>query len=111
MFLVGGGILVHGLGPLHHAIEALVAMVGADTPTAQNALQDARHILQGAGFAVETTLLPGEPEQALPDLLPSQGAALLVMGAYGHSRIRHLVVGSTTTTLLRLSTVPVLILR
>ena len=28
MFLVGGGILVHGLGPLHHAIEALVAMVG-----------------------------------------------------------------------------------
>jgi len=33
------------------------------------------------------------------------------MGAYGHSRIRHLMVGSTTTTLLRLSTVPVLILR
>ena len=28
MFLVGGGILVHGLGPLHHAIETLVAMVG-----------------------------------------------------------------------------------
>ncbi|OYU45355.1 MAG: hypothetical protein CFE44_07940 [Burkholderiales bacterium PBB4] len=24
MFLVGGGILVHGLGPVHHAIEALV---------------------------------------------------------------------------------------
>ena len=22
MFLVGGGILVHGIGPLHHAIEA-----------------------------------------------------------------------------------------
>ncbi len=25
MFLVGGGILVHGLGPVHHAIQALVA--------------------------------------------------------------------------------------
>ena len=37
--------------------------------------------------------------------------ALLVMGAYGHSRLRHLVVGSTTTTLLRWSEVPVLILR
>lgn len=97
--------------PLLQGLPALVAMVGADTPTAQNALQDARHILQGAGFAVETTLLPGEPEQALPDLLPSQGAALLVMGAYGHTRIRHLMVGSTTTTLLRLSTAPVLILR
>ena len=27
MFLVGGGILVHGLGPVHHAIEALVAQL------------------------------------------------------------------------------------
>ncbi len=55
--------------------------------------------------------MPGEPEQVLPALLKTQGAALLVMGAYGHSRIRHLIVGSTTTTLLRLSEVPVLVLR
>ncbi|MDD2713099.1 MAG: universal stress protein [Simplicispira sp.] len=101
--------------PLLQGLPALVAMVGADTPAAQQALQDARQVLQGAGFALETTLLPGEPEQALPALLQSQSqsqsASLLVMGAYGHSRIRHLIVGSTTTALLRLSTVPVLILR
>ena len=97
--------------PLLQGLPALVALVGADTPAAQQALQDARQVLEGAGFAVETTLLPGEPEQALPGLLKSQGTALLVMGAYGQSRIRHLIVGSTTTTLLRLSEVPVLILR
>jgi predicted DNA repair protein MutK len=28
MFLVGGGILVHGIPPLHHAIEALAAGAG-----------------------------------------------------------------------------------
>ena len=28
MFLVGGGILVHGIGPLHHAIEGAVAAAG-----------------------------------------------------------------------------------
>jgi len=28
MFLVGGGILVHGLAPLHHAVEELAARVG-----------------------------------------------------------------------------------
>lgn len=28
MFLVGGGILVHGLAPLHHAVEAAMAQVG-----------------------------------------------------------------------------------
>lgn len=29
MFLVGGGILVHGVPPLHHAVEALAQAVGA----------------------------------------------------------------------------------
>lgn len=97
--------------PLLHGLPALLAMVGDDTPAARQALDEARLLLHGAGFAAETMLLPGEPEQVLPALLKSQGAALLVMGAYGHSRIRHLIVGSTTTTLLRLSEVPVLILR
>ena len=36
---------------------------------------------------------------------------VVVMGAYGHSRIRQLIVGRTTTTLLRLSEVPVQIHR
>ena len=92
-------------------LPALVAMAGADTPAAHQQLQEAQNLLQAAGFTVETTLMPGEPEQVLPALLKTQGAALLVMGAYGHSRIRHLIVGSTTTTLLRLSEVPVLVLR
>ncbi len=29
MFLVGGGILVHGLGPLHHGVQALLERVGS----------------------------------------------------------------------------------
>jgi nucleotide-binding universal stress UspA family protein len=33
------------------------------------------------------------------------------MGAYGHSRIRQLLIGSTTTAMLRKSEVPVLLLR
>jgi len=36
---------------------------------------------------------------------------VLVLAAYGRSRIRQLIVGSTTTTLLWLSEVPVLNLR
>jgi nucleotide-binding universal stress UspA family protein len=97
--------------PMLKGLPALVAMAGANTPAAHQQLQEAQNLLQAAGFTVETTLMPGEPEQVLPALLKTQGAALLVMGAYGHSRIRHLIVGSTTTTLLRLSEVPVLVLR
>ena len=33
------------------------------------------------------------------------------MGAYGHSRIRQLVVGSTTTAMIRSCLVPVLVFR
>ncbi|MDP5776249.1 universal stress protein, partial [Pseudomonas aeruginosa] len=36
---------------------------------------------------------------------------LLVMGAYGHSRIRQFLVGSTTTSMLRSTTSPLLLLR
>ena len=97
--------------PLLRGLPALIAMVAADTAQAHEQLAAAAELLRMAGFAVQTQLLPGEPEQALPALLASQGATMLVMGAYGHSRIRQLIVGSTTTTLLRLSDVPVLILR
>ncbi|MCW5620530.1 MAG: DUF808 domain-containing protein [Burkholderiales bacterium] len=31
MFLVGGGILTHGIGPLHHAIEQLAGQIAAAT--------------------------------------------------------------------------------
>ena len=97
--------------PLLKGLPALVAMCAPDTPAAQDQLDVAKAILEGAGFSADATLLPGEPEHALPKLFDTDGAALLVMGAYGHSRIRHLVLGSTTTTLLRLSKTSVLVLR
>lgn len=97
--------------PLLTGLPALLAMAGVESPSARRQLDEARLALVAAGFDAETELLPGDPEDVLPPLVKAQGAALLVMGAYGHSRIRQLIVGSTTTTLLRLSEVPVLILR
>ena len=97
--------------PLLQGLPALIAMAAPDTAEAHQQLQEAQAVLQTAGFAVQTALLPGDPEQALPELLQAQGNAVLVMGAYGHSRIRQLILGSTTTALLRLSPVPVFVLR
>jgi len=36
---------------------------------------------------------------------------LVVMGAYGHSRIRSLIIGSTTTATVRSCKVPLLLMR
>lgn len=97
--------------PMLVGLPVLIAMAGVDSPLARQQLEEARLALATAGFDAEIELAPGEPEQVLLALVKAQGAALLVMGAYRHSRIRQLIVGSTTTTLLRLSEVPIFILR
>jgi nucleotide-binding universal stress UspA family protein len=98
-----------------HAVRAglpvLVVMVGVGTTLARRQLDEARIALTQAGVQTQTELVPGEPQQVLPGLVKVQGAALLVMGACGHSRLRQFIVGSTTSTLLRVGDVPVLILR
>lgn len=97
--------------PLLARLPVLVAMAGADAAPARGQLEEARQSLLAAGFDAQSRLLPGEAQEVLPALLAQPGAPLLVIGAYGHSRIRQLLVGSTTTTLLRLSEAPVLVLR
>ena len=97
--------------PMLAGLPALLAMIGDDTATARELLAAARHTLTDAGFEADVALEPGEPEKALARIAQGHGASLIVMGAYGHSRIRQLIAGSTTTTLLRISELPVLILR
>ncbi|MDP3084315.1 MAG: universal stress protein [Rubrivivax sp.] len=97
--------------PLLTGLPLLLAMAGNDSAGARSQLDEARQSLVAAGFDTTAELTAGVPEKALPALVKAQGASMLVMGAYGHSRIRHLIAGSTTTTLLRISEVPVLILR
>jgi nucleotide-binding universal stress UspA family protein len=36
---------------------------------------------------------------------------MLVMGAYGHSRVRTLIIGSTTSEMIRTCKVPVVLIR
>lgn len=97
--------------PLVAGLPVLVAMVASDTTLARRQLSEAQATLQVAGVDAETELAAGEPQQVLPELVKRQGPSLLVMGAFGHSRLRQFLLGSTTTSLLRLSDVPVLILR
>lgn len=97
--------------PLVAGLPVQVAMVGPDTQAARQQLKEAHQLLAGAGVTVETELAAGDPQQVLPALVKAHAPSLLVMGAFGHSRLRQLLLGSTTTSLLRLSDVPVLILR
>jgi len=97
--------------PMLKGLPCHAVMVGEQTQHTREQLDSVHNTLAAAGFDVQVSAVTGEPETALPVYLKSRGVDLLVMGAYGHSRIRQLIVGSTTTTLLRTSPVPVLVLR
>jgi nucleotide-binding universal stress UspA family protein len=97
--------------PMLRSLKCHVVMAGEETPMVREQLSWARTTLGAAGFDLELAAVVGEPEATLPTYLKQRAIDLLVMGAYGHSRIRQLIVGSTTTTLLRTSPVPVLVLR
>ncbi|MBN0168510.1 universal stress protein, partial [Pseudomonas aeruginosa] len=71
----------------------------------------AQKVLINAGFTVRAETRSGEIERTLHAYQKEHGIDLLVMGAYGHSRIRQFLVGSTTTSMLRTTTSPLLLLR
>lgn len=71
----------------------------------------ATQCLENSGHTVVTARLEGEVESALHRYQEEQSIDLIVMGAYGHSRIRELLIGSTTDRMIRNARVPHLILR
>lgn len=79
------------------------------TPNAK--LGEAEQTLKQAGFEVDREVREGDPETVISEFIASSGADMLVMGAYGHSRIRTLIIGSTTTAMVRNCPVPVMMFR
>ncbi|MCV6596876.1 MAG: universal stress protein [Mangrovicoccus sp.] len=86
-------------------------MVGRGTTTEQRAFEGAATVLEDAGYEVNAQLLRGEPEKVITDQINDGAADVLIMGAYGHSRIRSLIIGSTTTEMVRGCQVPLLLFR
>ena len=60
---------------------------------------------------MSSLLLSGEVIEILHDYQNSHAIDLMVMGAYGHSKIRQFFVGSNTTKMISSSKIPLLLLR
>jgi len=97
--------------PLFKGMPIHLVMVAADTADNQAQLENARGVLTAAGFNVEIAIRAGEVEPTLHAYQAEHGIDLLVMGAYGHSRIRQFFVGSNTTNMIRTTSTPLLLLR
>jgi nucleotide-binding universal stress UspA family protein len=56
-------------------------------------------------------MIRGQEDREIMKFIREDSVELLVMGAYGHNRLRELLVGSTTSDVIRKSKIPVLLTR
>jgi len=97
--------------PLLKGMHAYLLYVGSDNAKIEAALAQAEAKLKTAGYEVTVEHRSGDPDDVIEDVVAQDHIDLLVMGAYGHSRIRQLIVGSTTTAMIRKVKLPVLLFR
>lgn len=105
------GIHMIAASPLLKGIPCHLVMVGADTDVARAQLDDAATVLIKAGFETATAIVAGEADIALTQYQQQHNIDLMIMGAYGHSRIRHLILGSTTTAMISKTSISLMVLR
>ena len=97
--------------PAFNDLECHLLNVANPTTEAKQQLENTAASLRDAGYTVKTTIQAGQAEAVICENIKNNEIDLLVMGAYGHSRIRNLIIGSTTTAMIRSCKIPVLLFR
>jgi nucleotide-binding universal stress UspA family protein len=94
--------------PLADPVDAQVSVMGE----AQGYLATARERAMAAGVRdVDASAWYGPPVEAIVEAARFRDADLIVMSSHGRSGVARLVLGSVTETVLRATTVPVLVIR
>jgi nucleotide-binding universal stress UspA family protein len=98
--------------PVFRGMPFHLVMIGSDTEEKREQLGRAREILAAQELDVHEAICQGsDVEKTLHAYQDEHGIDVLIMGAYGHSRIRRFLVGSTTTKMLETARKPLVILR
>ncbi|WP_372845364.1 universal stress protein [Psychrobacter sp.] len=93
-------------------MQGHIVMIGNDNETAKKSLANAYAQMTSAGFLVETHHL--QQLDAVNGLLAFQmehAIDIIVVGAYGSSKLQHLFLGSTTTEIIASTLSPVILVR
>jgi len=104
---------------MHEAAELASALglplavlhVGKDEGVAHKVLEEARRYLATYRIEPECLMRSGYANETILDVMAEGAYDLLIIGAYGHSRIIEMVLGSTTEYVLRNSSAPVFLCR
>lgn len=102
--MLAGSLLLKGV-PLH------LLMSGNNNAQSQSHMEWAVLLLKKAGMDATSEIVTSGPQDAIAHALKTQGFNFLVMGAYSHSPLHSLFMGSKTSETLRASRVATLLLR
>lgn len=105
------GLEMLAASSLGKGLPVHLVMAGANVEAAQQQMETAAQILRNAGFDTKIAIVGGEADEVLNQYQQEHFIDLMVMGAYGHSRIRQFIVGSTTTAMISKAKCSLLILR
>ncbi|CAM5223812.1 universal stress protein [Alishewanella longhuensis] len=97
--------------PLCRGLLVHIVLATGRTENTEVQLDAAAEQLAAAGFTTQTAIIAGEPENVLNQYQQEHHIDLMIMGAYGHSRIRQFILGSTTTAMIRNAKCALLVLR
>lgn len=97
--------------PFFSGAHITLLTVGTDTTGVRLALNEARQRLTESGHEVDIQITPGRADSVIAESVSDRNIDLLVMGAFSHSRIRNMFVGSTTTETIRACHIPILMIR
>lgn len=96
---------------LKAALTVLAVAPGDDEARRARLLREALDLAKQQGVGAEPLSMDGAPEARIVEVAREKAFDLIVMGAYGHTRLRELVLGSVTNHVIRTSEVPVLLVR
>lgn len=96
---------------LAHDTGARLELIVVGDGESASVIQDAESYLADHGIPAKLEKRGGVAAREIVEYALEAGVGLLVMGAYGHSRVRELLVGSTTTEVINHAGCPVLLCR
>ncbi|PLC48575.1 universal stress protein UspA [Pollutimonas subterranea] len=97
--------------PLFDGMPIHLIMAGEEPEARRAELERALLTVGANGRKADWTLLPGAPDKVIADYMADRPGSMLIMGAHGHSPLRTLIVGSTTTAVVRAVHAPILLVR
>lgn len=98
-------------GGLLHGLHCHLVSVKNNEPNLKEKFLAAQQKLEEKGFTVTASFVEGNIFDALMEYKQKHAISLIVMGAFGHSKLRQFFLGSNTMKMLERSKVPMIVLR